>query len=73
MTTYAVYQRQPDGTWCRLGTFRAPRGSTRVVTAAFARRHPAVDLTTIEFAHRQRMFGRFVDGARVPADAEGGT
>lgn len=66
--TYAAYQRQADGTWVRLGTFRGPRGSVRMVTAAFARRHPRADLGTIAFANRQLVMGRYVDGERVPAE-----
>lgn len=68
MTTYAAYQQQPDGTWFRLGTFRGPRGSVRRVTTAFVARHPRVDLTTVAFAPRHLMMGRWVDGERVPAE-----
>jgi len=68
MKTYAAYQQQPDGTWCRLGTFRGPGGSVRQVSAAFQRRHPRVDLTRIEFALRVRAFGGYIDGPRVRAE-----
>lgn len=66
--TYAAYQRQADGTWVRLGTFRGPRGSVRMVTAAFVRRHPGADVRTLAFANRQLVMGRYVDGERIPAD-----
>jgi hypothetical protein len=66
--TYAAYHRLPDGTWFRLGTFRGPRGSVRNVTAAFVKRHPLIDVATVEFARRIRMMGSTVDGPRVKAE-----
>jgi hypothetical protein len=68
MPTYAAYQQHQDGSWCRFGTFRAPSGSVRIVTAAFIRRYPQIDITRLAFARRLRIFGRYVDGERVQAD-----
>jgi hypothetical protein len=69
MASYAAYQTQGDGTVLRLGTFTAPKGSVRVVTEAFARRSPNIDLSTIEFARRVRYGNEWIDDSpRVKAE-----
>lgn len=70
MPSYAVYKQTPGG-MSRLGVFRTRYSSVRAVAAALARRYPNMAKDGMLFvAERRKLFGRYVDGDRLPLDTK---
>jgi hypothetical protein len=70
MKSVSIYQKMPDGTMRRLGTFR-PRKyySVRSVSEQFCAKHPRSDPSELFIAKRMTIMGRIVDSsARIPFD-----
>lgn len=71
MPSYAVYQQTPNGLF-RVGVFRTRYSSLRSISIAVQKRLPrAFDGGALYVAKREKLFGRYVDGERLPLAKEG--
>ena len=62
MQTVEIFEKEPDGTFRRIGTFRVRKyASSRSLTEQFLRMHPHADVSRLYYANRGILFGRACD------------